>query len=787
MQSNVHHIDEQIDFVNFINYVATSLFELNKTDEICNFIAKAVVTHLGYEDCVIYLLNDEQQVLTQFASYGHSTVDGVYVSHLTEIQVGEGIVGTCAKLGKPQLVSDTRKDERYRVDNLPALSELSVPILFEDKILGVIDCESACAEFFDKTHLNIITTISAVLSSKLHKTFALADLKKSVVRLEKAEAVQKALFEIASLTYTATDIGDVYKKVHHILGRLMHSDNFYIALFDQSLNKLNFPYYQDENSDISPDEYFSESVLKFSLTGKVFRDKAPLLATKAQLQALIDSGECKLFGGLAESYLAVPFKSGDSVEGVVCIQSYNADIHYNESDKELLTFVSHHISNVLKKLMAEKDLQKLALHDSLTGLPNRLLLLDRIGHALDNVKRTHDAIAVLYLDLDHFKMVNDTLGHMIGDAFLIEASNLLQECIRENDTLARLGGDEFVILLEGIKLKDEAEEVSARIIQAFNNPVDVGDHKINTSISIGIAYPSDETFDSHEILKKADIALYAAKAAGRNNYRVYQDGVGESYLTRFEAQMRRAMEREHLRMSYQPIINLKNNKVAGFESLVRWYDPDKGVIPPDDFVPYAEENHLIGLIDMFVLEQVCRQIKKLKRSFKFNGYVSVNISGETFSSDSFDQVVLSKLEEMNIKPKHLAIELTERGLINNIKAAKSNMKNLRSAGVKIFIDDFGTGYSSLSYLHQFSVDALKIDKSFIQTLQDKSSENAIVTTILALAKSLKIKVIAEGIELKKQQRLLIDLNCHFAQGYLFSRPLEQDKLSDILEKNETSA
>lgn len=760
--------------LSLINQFAIDLHELTGLDDILNYAAKHVVAGLGFVDCAIFILADDQHTLVRKAGTGTRDLP----SHLgiAELKVGEGLVGYSASIKKSVLVPDTRDNPHYLADLVPSLSELVVPILDGNELLGVIDCEHSHINYFSVEHQQILEIVSSLLASKLRKSQMLDTLESSVSKLEYAERLQKALYEIASFSYFANEFSSFYKRLHQIVNSLMYAPNFFIALFDEETQQLHFPYFADTEDEMDPNQVYGSDVLKHSLTGHVFRSNEPLLIMRKDIAAFEQEYDVNAYGAEPESWLGVPFQSSDTVHGVVVVQSYVENIHYSERDLELMIFVSQHISNALERVFSEKRLQHQALHDALTALPNRSLLMDRIGQAFKRMQRfpAHH-LAVMYLDLDRFKSVNDTLGHQVGDAFLVQVGRVLKLCMRQTDTLARLGGDEFAVVLEDVVGLADVTDVAQRIINALQQPLLVGEHMLLTSCSIGIALASsaDQLQSADELIRRADIAMYQAKRDGRGIYRIYSADMKaeETQEFRLGLEIKAALAKQHFMLHYQPIISLESDDTIGFEALIRWNHQTRGAITPDQFIPFAEKNGLIGLIDHYVLRQSIEQIRLWIQNHSSAFYVSVNVSGLAFSEPGFASDVLNKLAEAQVPASYLAIEITERALIENIEQARLCLKQLRQHGVKVLLDDFGTGYSSLSYLNEFKLDVLKIDRSFIANMKPRIQDNPVVNTVVALAKTLNLKVVAEGIETSLQRQLLKELGCDAGQGYWFAKAL----------------
>ena len=433
---------------------------------------------------------------------------------------------------------------------------------------------------------------------------------------------------------------------------------------------------------------------------------------------------------------------------------------------------------------SQAQLDFLAYHDPLTELPNRLLLLDRLDHALQRAKRFRQQLAVLFLDLDRFKNINDSLGHAVGDSVLQLAAERIGSEVRAEDTISRLGGDEFVIILDQIDDVQDAASLAQKLIAAFQQPFIADQHELHLSISMGISiYPSDgENGDT--LIKNADAAMYKAKEEGRNDYQFYTEALTTTAFERLtlETALRRAMERDQLVLHYQPQYSLTSGEMIGAEALVRWQHPQMGLIAPDKFIPLAEDTGLIVPIGEWVLMRACEDVQKWRASGDFAGRIAVNVSGRQFYRGKFVEVVHEILDETGLEPQYLDIEITESILIQEAGKAAQVLSDLKALGVRISIDDFGTGYSSLSYLKTFSVDTLKIDRSFIRDIPDDPNDEAITRATIALAHSLQLEVVAEGVETEQQCDFLKSLSCDLAQGFLFSRALPAEEFTELLKK-----
>ncbi|MDX6711942.1 MAG: hypothetical protein QOH96_2958 [Blastocatellia bacterium] len=434
------------------------------------------------------------------------------------------------------------------------------------------------------------------------------------------------------------------------------------------------------------------------------------------------------------------------------------------------------VQDITDRKRAENRLMHDAFHDALTGLPNRALFMDHLKLAVAHSQRRFGYLfAVLYLDLDRFKVVNDSLGHMIGDELLIGIGKRLENCLRPGDTIARLGGDEFTILLEDVKDEEDVAAVAERIQSELTLPFTIGGRDVFSSVSIGIAISSSDYERAEDILRDSDTAMYRAKTMGKARHEIFDKAMHAEALKilQIETDLRRAVERHEFYIDYQPIVRLETGKLCGFEALVRWKHPDRGLISPADFVPIAEETGLIGQIGSWVLREACRQMSRWNIMFPTETplVMAVNLSGKQFAHTNLIGEVAGILKETRLKPECLKLEITESVVMENIETATEMLRELRALGLKLSIDDFGTGYSSLSYLHKFPIDTLKIDRSFVTKMAENNENAEIVRTIVVLAKNLGMDVVAEGVETTEQCNLLKSLHCENGQGYLFSRPV----------------
>ena len=493
----------------------------------------------------------------------------------------------------------------------------------------------------------------------------------------------------------------------------------------------------------------------------------------AELPGLVESGD--------PSTLIAPIWEGGQEIGTLVAVAVEGRA-YSRGDREALVLLAERVSIAVRDSRAAEAMSQMALHDPLTGLPNRVLFLDRLQHALDRSEREEGAgPALLFCDLDNFKTVNDSLGHLAGDELLRVAGDRLSNCVRPGDTAARLGGDEFAVLLEHIASPKEATRVADRVLAALRSPIVVQGREVFASASIGIALHANSSGD---LLRAADVAMYTAKAAGRGRHAMYHPSMQADAIARLEleADLQHALDRDELEVYYQPLVRLATGRLVGFEALVRWNHPVRGVVLPTTFITLAEETGRIGQVDRLVLREACGQLARWREAYPDAGLdlVCVNISGRQLSAPGLDADVLGALYAAGLEPGQLMLELTETTLMQDIDVATSALAAVKALGVRIAIDDFGTGYSSLRYLHTFPIDVLKMAKPFVDGLVDGLGDDTLAAAIVDLAENLGLGVVAEGIEEAGQLHRLQALGCDLGQGFLFGPALRAEQVDALL-------
>jgi len=730
------------------------------------------------------------------------------------------VIETAASLlATPDVVTKLLNDKSIKRVGADSTDWLGVPLLNNGLVIGVMAVQSYTEEVrYQTVDLELMEftaqhIVSAMTRLQDHERLQNAvnsrtrELMQQIREREKSELLQESLFKISELTNDATiHIDHFYSMVHNIVGQLINAENFYITKYDQKTKMLSFVYYLDQNSTNTEIDSQSRR-LGDGYTEYIIRCGETKLLNYSQMLALHQQGETRAPDKETKSWLGIPLVDSGVVLGAMVLQSYNLTTTFTEQDAELLKFVSQHVSSAIKRRellefehqshvlleqqvklrtmaledeikqrkQVEEKLQHTASHDILTGLPNRTLFINLLNHAIACNKRKADLkFAVLFLDLDRFKVVNDSLGHHAGDLLLQEIAKELKILVRDKDTVARLGGDEFLILIEDLDSNDTAYEIAQRITDFLAAPFIIENQSIFIGTSIGVLF-NDARYDTAEtMLRDADTAMYHAKDKGKGRFEVFDSSMRKKvqYALKLEADIRDAIENKEFFPYFQPIVNLKTEAVVGFEALARWQSEKRGFVFPNDFIPLAEETNLVMAIDFLILEKACLQLKQWDKSCgRDDLYVSCNLYGDHFFSATLPADIEKIIKRVDIKPSQLRVELTERALLENSALVLKNMNELKALGVKILLDDFGTGYSSLSYLHRFPIDILKIDQSFINNAHEHDNHQAIIKTIIDLATNLKMSTVGEGIENLCDAQLLTAMACRYGQGYYYAKPM----------------
>ncbi len=546
--------------------------------------------------------------------------------------------------------------------------------------------------------------------------------------------------------------------------------------FDQNITlveRLKKLYEQEKKFGLVLQKADKVAVFSYDKKGKIaFWNKGSESLCGYLKEEVLGENIFELFGIEEEAFdkgdISISTKNGDKIT----LLSTKVSVQRGSSEEKFCFCF-----DITKKINDQKQLEKLANYDHLTSLPNRHLFEDRLSHAIANCERENKQLMLMLLDIDNFKSINDTLGHRTGDLLLKSVAKRLKESLRKSDTVARLGGDFFVILFENIEDYTKTISIVDNVFKLFKVPFKAGSHEIFVTVTGGMALYPEDSKDGENLLKCADIALHNAKKENKSEFRFYNRKMNDDIIKRvkLESYLRKALERNELFLAYQPQINIKTKKVIGVEALIRWMHPKLKMIPPLDFIPIAEDTKMILEIGQFALERAVSQLKEWEKLGMEDLKMVINVSAIQLAQGNFDERVKEILEKYEVNPKNFEIEITETVLMKNMDRTKELLNSLKEVGVGVAIDDFGTGYSSLAYLKKFPINRLKIDKTFIDDIPHDNDDVAITRAIISLGKSLGMRVVAEGVEDKRQLDFLLNENCDEVQGYIFSKPLLPDQ------------
>lgn len=704
---------------------------------------------------------------------------------------------------------------------------LGVPMLRDGQVAGAIVVQSYDDQYrFSDQEMTLLTFVAQHVLTAIDRRLAKLQLesrvsqrtqelekanqalKEKITAHERAERLQRALFKISELANASDDIVRFCAQVHEVLDVLLDARNFYIVLVDNQEGHLDMIYHVDENAPSAGTAKEDDGLAEY-----LIRKRVPLLLSRNVIKTLEENSEIKTSHSKAESWLGVPMFSDDEILGAIVVQSYVPGMSYTLHDQQLMAFAAHNIGaglarqraqkrlrsmnaelemrveertrelaevnsrlllQIEERLRAEERLTHQALHDALTGLPNRLHLLDKLHEAIlraQDQKLSHAdrLFAVLFLDLDRFKLVNDSVGHAAGDRLLIEAAKRIVSSVRDGDLVARLGGDEFAVLLRGLDGLQLVLVIVNRLLETLGQPVWIAGRELFPSGSVGVALWNPSYRNGEELIRDADAAMYRAKSQRQSRFAVFDDAMRKEAmrLLDLETDLRRALKQRDFSPFYQPIVRLEDNGIVGYEALLRWKHPVHGYLQPDSLLKLEQASELIEQVDWQIYEQVVKTLAQQPDDV----YISINVSPQHFHTGDFSARLLDLLDNVGADPQRLRIEITEMALLDDEPRTLNVLKALRERGMLIQLDDFGTGYSALSYLHRFPISILKIDQSFVADLQGNGEGSyALVRSIIALASTLGLETIAEGVQTQHQRLILEDLGCRYGQGYLLGIP-----------------
>jgi diguanylate cyclase (GGDEF)-like protein/PAS domain S-box-containing protein len=593
---------------------------------------------------------------------------------------------------------------------------------------------------------------------------------------KRAERLEHALYAIAETAHQASHLDEVYRSLHRIVGSLVPARNFYIAIHEPETGLLSFPYFVDEHEPPP-----GPQPLGRGLTEYVLRTGRPLLVDQEVYERLIATQEVEAVGPAMIDWIGVPLAISGQTMGVLTVQSYQPETRFSVADLDLLTFVSRQIAAAISRRRADEQIRQLAFQDTLTRLPNRAVFLERLESALARRGAEGAPVALLFLDLDRFKSINDSFSHEIGDRLLAAVAVRLRDALRQSDLLARFGGDEFTVLLGDLNEPREAGQVADRLLAALHSPFDVDGREIFVGASVGIAVSPYDGGDAGTLLRNADAAMYGAKSDDRGTSRYYSPDMNARTLEllSLESRLRRSLQQDELRIVYQPMLSLADGRVKGLEALLRW-DRDGEEILPSTFVPVAENSGQIVEIGAWAFERACRELARLRARHGADLRLCFNLSPHELRPPGFLRRIADTVAGAGLPPGSVELEITESVALDDSESTREVLNDLRALGLRISIDDFGTGFSSLAALRRLPIDTLKLDQSFVRHLPAGSRESAIARAVIDLSHALGFQVVAEGVETREQFDFLLACGCDLAQGFLLARPGTIESAGDLL-------
>jgi diguanylate cyclase (GGDEF)-like protein len=792
-----------------------------------------IVSGLMYAENFYVALYDEAADSLRFAYFADTVDQDQYPADETVpmSRIERGLTWYLVKDARPMMGSTeelrARMSGPLELHGADSSDWLGVPMMRDGRVRGALVVQSYLeGTRYTQADMNLLAFVAEHALTAMERREARAqlersvdertrqlaeanrDLSREVAERQRGERLQAALYRLAALANGEESSEAFYRSVHAIVGGLINARNFYIALVSPDGAEVSFPYAVDAcETDWSPRSSGR------GMTEYVMRTGKPQVVDMPRMLELVRQGDVdqRFVDSAVTSWLGAPLLGAGGVAiGAVAVQSYSQSRGYDARDAELLAFAAHQIASSLQRRTAAEDLRianirledrverrtrelreqvaqreqaearlrHQVMHDPLTGLPNRVCLRERVDAA---VARMRDGasrpFALLYIDVDRFKQINDTLGHLVGDDVLREVAQRLARIAQAPDLVARLSGDEFAILVEDAG-GDDASRIAARVIEALRRPVQIGDRALQTSASVGIAVGDRGYGDTDAVLLDADLALYRAKERGRNRCVVFDDELQRAARENMALgrQVGEGLEKDEFQPWFEPMVRLEDGAVIGHEALLRWHHPRRGVMLPGQFLQVAEDSGHLDAIDWRIFERACATAAALAG----DGFVSVNVDARMFRDDALDARLAALARDAGLAPGRLRVEIGEHALLQDPDGVAGVLQRLRDAGVDAVLDDFGTGPSSLPVLHRFPLRMIKIDRSLVALLDgdDTSRGRAVLAAIIALARTLGLEVLAVGVESEVQRKALVALGCHYGQGFLFGRARPAAQLAD---------
>ncbi len=578
--------------------------------------------------------------------------------------------------------------------------------------------------------------------------------------------IEKNLYKISSIIHDSENLNIIFEQLSSVIQESIGIKNFYVALLNKELDLITFPYYTDIR-DHAPKEKFSSGK---GMTNYAIKKNKKILINKEQYEDLVKEGEVEAIGTAPYYWLGVPLKDfNQSVIGLIAIQTYNKEIHINDSHIGLINFISEQLTLAIERFHHIKEVEHLTYYDPLTELPNKSLFFEQ-GNQIISQKKEDSMLACLFIDIDNFMVINDTYGDYISNQILQKISYKLAKMVTDDLTVYYWGADKFTIILNNCKDIKHIKRSAKKIKNIISNDMQIDDNNINITFSIGISICPIHSQNINDLCRDADIAMHQAKEKGKNQFYIFEEYMKDIIISNYgiNESLREAVNKQQWEIYYQPQFDAKSNSVIGFEALIRWQHPEKGIIMPSNFIPTAESNECIFDIGKYVIKNVFKQASKWNQKYDKNLIASINLSPKEFERKKVITLIQDTLNTFNLSSDLVIVEITENTFLNN---NMEQIQKLKDMGIKISIDDFGTGYSSLSYLQEYPVDSIKIDKSFVRNINNDHQKKILSNSIINLANNLNLDIVTEGIENKEELDFFTNKECDKFQGYYFSKPL----------------
>ena len=578
--------------------------------------------------------------------------------------------------------------------------------------------------------------------------------------------IEKNLYKISSIIHDSENLNIIFEQLSSVIQESIGIKNFYVALLNKELDLITFPYYTDIK-DHAPKEKFSSGK---GMTNYAIKKNKKILINKEQYEDLVKEGEVEAIGTAPYYWLGVPLKDfNQSVIGLIAIQTYNKEIHIDDSHIGLINFISEQLTLAIERFHHIKEVEHLTYYDPLTELPNKSLFFEQ-GNQIISQKKEDSMLACLFIDIDNFMVINDTYGDYISNQILQKISYKLAKMVTDDLTVYYWGADKFTIILNNCKDIKYIKRSAKKIKNIISSDMQIDDNNINITFSIGISICPIHSQNINDLCRDADIAMHQAKEKGKNQFYIFEEYMKDIIISNYgiNESLREAVNKQQWEIYYQPQFDAKSNSVIGFEALIRWQHPEKGIIMPSNFIPTAESNECIFDIGKYVIKNVFEQASKWNQEYDKNLIASINLSPKEFERKKVITLIQDTLNTFNLSSDLVIVEITENTFLNN---NMEQIQKLKDMGIKISIDDFGTGYSSLSYLQQYPVDSIKIDKSFVRNINNDHQKKILSNSIINLANNLNLDIVTEGVENKAELDFFTNKECDKFQGYYFSKPL----------------